>query len=294
MPGTRQTTGTTAASTAAASTTAAGTTTGTRAGSSAGAGVSRPRGRRSRGRDRSAAWLEHRPPRRARAARQRGAAGLHRVPHPVPGVPAAHQPLPGLHDTTAVALVVALAAVGGGVGTVLGGALRRIRPEGVVVAALAVTVGRGRLGGAGLRAVAGVRRRAGRRAGQSLGKLCLDALIQGDVPEQVRTSAFARSETVLQLAWVVGGGVGLVLPLSGAWGLGIAARGDHSRRRRPWSPRHRWIGLDRDRRRAAPRQSRAAEPASRGAPCPSAGQASRSSATARSTVATLWAVDLSG
>jgi hypothetical protein len=39
----------------------------------------------------------------------------------------------------------------------------------------------------------------------------------------VRTSAFARSETVLQLAWVIGGGVGLALPLSGPWGLGVAA-----------------------------------------------------------------------
>ena len=57
---------------------------------------------------------------------------------------------------------------------------------------------------------------------QSLAKLCLDALVQADVPEQVRTSAFARSETVLQLAWVAGGGLGLALPVSGAWGLGIA------------------------------------------------------------------------
>jgi hypothetical protein len=41
----------------------------------------------------------------------------------------------------------------------------------------------------------------------------------------VRTSAFARSETLLQLAWVVGGGVGIALPLHGDLGLGIAASG---------------------------------------------------------------------
>jgi hypothetical protein len=41
----------------------------------------------------------------------------------------------------------------------------------------------------------------------------------------VRTSAFARSETLLQLSWVVGGGVGIVLPLNGALGLGLAALG---------------------------------------------------------------------
>ena len=62
-----------------------------------------------------------------------------------------------------------------------------------------------------------------RRAGGALGKLSLDALIQTEVPEDVRSSAFARSETVLQLAWVVGGGVGIALPVSGEWGLACAA-----------------------------------------------------------------------
>jgi hypothetical protein len=60
---------------------------------------------------------------------------------------------------------------------------------------------------------------------QSLGKLSLDAIIQRDVAEAVRTSAFARSETVLQLSWVVGGGIGIALPLNGRLGLSIAAAG---------------------------------------------------------------------
>ena len=46
---------------------------------------------------------------------------------------------------------------------------------------------------------------------QSLGKLSLDALIQRDVRDDVRTSVFARSETLLQLSWVIGGFVGLGL-----------------------------------------------------------------------------------
>jgi len=133
------------------------------------------------------------------------------------------EPLPGFSQTTAVAVVVALAAVGGGLGTLLANSLRRADPERVVVAALVVTslvaawaglaYGPWPVFAVGL--VAGM--------SQSLAKLCLDALVQSDVPERVRTSAFARSETVLQLAWVVGGFVGLALPLSGAWGLGIAA-----------------------------------------------------------------------
>ncbi len=57
----------------------------------------------------------------------------------------------------------------------------------------------------------------------SLGKLALDALIQRDVPEAVRTSAFARSETLLQLCWVAGGALGITLPLDGALGLSVAA-----------------------------------------------------------------------
>ncbi len=51
---------------------------------------------------------------------------------------------------------------------------------------------------------------------QCLAKLSLDSTIQRDVPERVRTSAFARSDTTLQLAWVIGGFVGIALPASPA------------------------------------------------------------------------------
>ena len=63
---------------------------------------------------------------------------------------------------------------------------------------------------------------------QALAKLSLDALIQRDVPELVRSSAFARSETLLQMAWVLGGAIGIALPLVGALGL----RGGRRDRRR--------------------------------------------------------------
>ena len=51
---------------------------------------------------------------------------------------------------------------------------------------------------------------------QCLAKLSLDSTIQRDVPERVQTSAFARSDTTLQLAWVIGGFVGIALPLQPA------------------------------------------------------------------------------
>ena len=57
----------------------------------------------------------------------------------------------------------------------------------------------------------------------ALGKLCLDAIIQREVPDAMRASAFARSETLLQLAWVAGGGLGIALPPNGPLGFGVAA-----------------------------------------------------------------------
>ena len=49
----------------------------------------------------------------------------------------------------------------------------------------------------------------------SLSKIALDALVQRDVVETLRSSAFARSETFLQFpAWVFGAAVGVVLPTS--------------------------------------------------------------------------------
>ena len=49
-------------------------------------------------------------------------------------------------------------------------------------------------------------------AAVAVAKLALDATIQHTVADEVRTSTFARSETALQLAWVGGGAVGIVLP----------------------------------------------------------------------------------
>ncbi len=132
-------------------------------------------------------------------------------------------PPSGIASTTAIVIMIVVAAVGGGVGTALGALARRMRPERVVAALLGL-VALVSLWAAfwyGMVSIIAVSLVAG--LGQALGKLCLDALIQDEVPDAVRTSAFARSETALQLAWVLGGGLGLALPLSGPWGLGVAA-----------------------------------------------------------------------
>jgi len=55
-----------------------------------------------------------------------------------------------------------------------------------------------------------------------LAKLAVDASIQERIDEQVRASAFAHSETLLMVAWVLGGAVGLI-PFGGQWGMIVAA-----------------------------------------------------------------------
>ncbi len=55
-----------------------------------------------------------------------------------------------------------------------------------------------------------------------IAKLAIDASIQERVPERMRASAFAHSETVLMIAWVLGGALGII-PLSGRLGVGLAA-----------------------------------------------------------------------
>jgi MFS family permease len=134
-------------------------------------------------------------------------------------------PFPGWEDRPELllALVVGAAGVGNTIGVGLGSLLRAVRPDLTVVATLltatTVTVVVAVFYNLPLAVLLGL------TAGlcQSLGKLSLDALIQQEVAERTRTSAFARSETLLQLSWVVGGFVGIALPLLPHLGLAVAA-----------------------------------------------------------------------
>ncbi len=56
-----------------------------------------------------------------------------------------------------------------------------------------------------------------------LGKLCLDSIVQTEVPESRHSRVFAWIETTLQLAWVAGGAIAIVLPLEPRIGFGVAA-----------------------------------------------------------------------
>jgi hypothetical protein len=132
-------------------------------------------------------------------------------------------PLTGSSAAVSLGIVAVSAGVGNALGTAVGAWLRSRAPEIIIVVMLAFVLGAAVVAAiffgaflvACLAAVAGF--------SQALSKLSLDALIQRDVPETVRTSAFARSETMLQMAWVLGGAIGIVMPLNGTLGLSVAA-----------------------------------------------------------------------
>lgn len=134
------------------------------------------------------------------------------------------EPIPGWEDRQEIllALVIGAAGLGNTLGILLGSLLRNIRPQLVVVVVLLADTAMALVAALfyGLIAVVALGLTAG--VCQALGKLSLDALIQQEIPETRRSSAFARSETLLQLSWVVGGFLGIVLPLIPQVGLGVA------------------------------------------------------------------------
>ncbi|WP_109508395.1 MFS transporter [Nocardioides speluncae] len=131
-------------------------------------------------------------------------------------------PIDGWRPELLLAIVIGAAGLGNTLGIALAALLRRLNPTITVVIALAADAALALFGALfyGVLVLAAIGFTAG--LAQILAKLSLDSLIQRDVPERVRTSAFARSDTVLQLAWVVGGFVGIVMPLEPRLGLGIA------------------------------------------------------------------------
>ncbi|WP_131744658.1 MFS transporter [Frankia sp. Cppng1_Ct_nod] len=114
------------------------------------------------------------------------------------------------------------AGVGSGLGVFIGGRLGRRRPEALLILSLLMAAG-GCLGAAinYMKLTSLLAAFLVTMAG-SMSKLGLDAIIQRDITEDTRNSAFARSETALQLAWVAGGAFGLV-EIPGTLGFAVAS-----------------------------------------------------------------------
>ena len=122
-----------------------------------------------------------------------------------------------------VGLLAASVAVGSATGTALGAGLRRTAPERLLLVAVTVAAACCAVGSIRYSLATALLAALAAAVAGSLAKIALDATLQRDFGEAVRGQAFARSETVLQLSWVAGGGVGLALPLGGEYGLGLAA-----------------------------------------------------------------------
>lgn len=132
-------------------------------------------------------------------------------------------PLPGVSGTVTLALVVGAAGAGNALGTVIGNTLAHRRPEVIISAALLGTVVTAIVTAVfyslwtllALGLVAGL--------ATQLVKVGTDAVVQRDIEESVRTRVFAWVETSLQMAWVVGGAIGIALPLVPQLGFGVIA-----------------------------------------------------------------------
>ena len=130
-------------------------------------------------------------------------------------------------DKIALAGLAVAIAAGGMIGTVIGSALRARAPQALMFMILAIATAASITCAVlfGLWSVLAVALAAA--ISQTLVKVALDSILQREIPEQTRSSTFAFSETIHQLALVGGGLLGLALSLTGSGfaGLTVAAAG---------------------------------------------------------------------
>jgi MFS family permease len=119
----------------------------------------------------------------------------------------------------ALGMLAASAGAGGLVGTAMGALLKARAPVGIVFSTLAFATVTAAVCAVFFGLVAALVVAFVGALGQSLGKLGLDAIVQREIGEEVRSSTFAVSETIHQLVWVLGGLAGL--------GMSIIASNGH-------------------------------------------------------------------
>jgi hypothetical protein len=134
---------------------------------------------------------------------------------------------PGVSDKLALGAMIAAAGAGGFIGTGIGALLKARTPHLILFALLGTSTVITAACAAffGLWAALVVALVAA--FGQVLAKLALDSIVQREVPEEIRSSTLAASETIHQLAWVAGGLAGLAMSItdSGVAGLAVPAAG---------------------------------------------------------------------
>jgi MFS family permease len=132
-------------------------------------------------------------------------------------------PLGVFSTTIDLGVIVAAATLGSALGTALGAWIKARAPEPIAISSLCATVAIGIVTAIWFGLFTAALALLIASLASSIGKLALDSVIQHDVADDVRTSAFARSETVLQLSWVLGGFIAIVLPSNGNLGLALGS-----------------------------------------------------------------------
>jgi hypothetical protein len=130
-------------------------------------------------------------------------------------------------DKLALGEMIGAAALGGLLGTAIGSALRSRAPQVIVFGMLTLATIVTALCAVFFGLIAALIVALAAALGQALVKVALDAILQREIGEEVRSSTFAVSETLHQLSWVAGGLIGLLMSLtnSGVAGLAVAAAG---------------------------------------------------------------------
>ncbi|MDH2430404.1 MFS transporter [Sphaerisporangium sp. TRM90804] len=136
----------------------------------------------------------------------------------------------GLSKELTIAVLAGGAGAGGLLGAVVASWIRGRSPQLIVLFAVGLATAAAAVGAVffGLWAAVVVAAVAGFT--QEVGKLALDAIVQREIGEEVRSSTFGVVEALLQIAWVGGGLAGLLLSLlsgrtAGPIGLAVVTAG---------------------------------------------------------------------
>ena len=127
-----------------------------------------------------------------------------------------------LTDELALGVVGAALGVGGFLATALGTRLRIHRPVALQATGMVLAAGVGAVATVWFSLAFVALLCLVTSAVSGIAKLAVDATIQERVAERLRATAFAHSETILMLAFVAGGALGLI-PVDGRIGIGVLA-----------------------------------------------------------------------
>lgn len=131
--------------------------------------------------------------------------------------------LPGLAPAVTIGVLAVAAGTGGLAGSAVASWTRGRSPQVIVLATLALAATTTVAAAILFTLWTAVAVALTASFAQGLGKLALDALVQREIGEEVRSSTFGVVEAFLQVAWVIGGLVGLLFSLLARGPAGLAA-----------------------------------------------------------------------